>query len=266
MKQLITILLVALVAFSSQADVCTVTLTGDWTNSSLRIKEPTTGVDTTITGTSDVWFRGTGNAVFLYSGINGTNTFSYDCANQQFTSPTLTDGDVYISAGVLPVELSFFRGEVVNNSTVLKWQTESEINNSHFEVEKSTDGLEFEKIGFVQGNGTTLETHDYIFIDYNTETAYYRLKQVDFDGGFEYSDVVFVEAISEVETSILGNVTSNELQIVGSGQAYIVNSFGQVVKQLQLTESNIVTVDVSTFAKGIYFVKLKNETLRFVKI
>jgi hypothetical protein len=99
MKNIFTILLVALFAFAANAAVCTITLTGDWSASSLHIKEKG-GVDTIITGTAAVWFRGTTNATFTYSGINATNTFEYlSCAGYDFTSPVLTNGDVYISAG-----------------------------------------------------------------------------------------------------------------------------------------------------------------------
>lgn len=269
MKNIFTIFLVALFAFVANAEVCTVTLTGDWTNSTLRIKEPA-GVDTIINATSQVWFRGTGNAVFIYSGVNNTNTFEYlNCAGYDFTSPLLTDGDVYISAGALPVELTYFKAELVSNTVVLKWQTATEENNAGFEVERSTDGSQFETLGFVEGNGTTTEVKNYTYIDYEIQKGivYYRLKQIDLDGAFEYSNIVYVNFKGETGSRIFGsNLVESQLSITGSGTALVINSGGKVVETLQLTESNIVTIDISDYAKGIYYVKLENETLCFVKL
>jgi hypothetical protein len=170
--------------------------------------------------------------------------------------------------GVLPVELTFFNAAIVSNTAVLKWQTASEENNAGFEVERSTDGKNFERLGFVEGHGTTTEVQDYNYIDYEMKVgiAYYSLKQVDFDGNYEYSNIVYVNFKSESESRLFGNVVETELRITGSGTALVFNSFGQVVKTLQLTESNIVTIDVSSYAKGIYYIRLKNETLRFVKL
>ena len=81
----------------------------------------------------------------------------------------------------LPVELTFFNGFCKNGQVELSWQTASEQNNSHFEIEINRNG--FEKIGSVSGNGTTTDISNYIFIDENKnenqKTLYYRLKQMD---------------------------------------------------------------------------------------
>lgn len=87
----------------------------------------------------------------------------------------------------LPVELASFTSTVSGRDAVLNWSTSSEINNQGFDVERKTDG-EWSKVGSVNGNGTTNETHNYSFTDRNLNngTYNYRLKQIDFNGHFEY--------------------------------------------------------------------------------
>ncbi len=93
----------------------------------------------------------------------------------------------------VPVELVYFTGSAEENGNLLRWQTATEINNDRFEIEASIDGNEFRKIGTVEGNGTTSEVMDYSFLDpTNATLTYYRLKQVDLDGTYEFTNVVIV--------------------------------------------------------------------------
>jgi len=102
---------------------------------------------------------------------------------------------------ILPVELSSFTGFVENKNIVLNWITSSELNNSGFEIERKTCNTDFEKVGFVQGNGTTSEIHNYSLKDENLNTGIYRyyLKQCDFNGTYEYSEIIEFEIISVIE-------------------------------------------------------------------
>lgn len=111
---------------------------------------------------------------------------------------------VYQTAGRnIPVELTSFSAKANNNNILLNWVTTSEINNQGFEIERSEKSKArsedtnegWENIGFVNGNGTTTEIRRYSFIDSEVTdgTFNYRLKQIDFDGSFEYSNIVEVE-------------------------------------------------------------------------
>jgi len=107
---------------------------------------------------------------------------------QTFAYP-LTDINV-------PVELTSFEAAVVAKNVELTWTTATEINNMGFEIEKSFDGNNFVKIGFVDGRGTSSEAHNYLFtdkLDFQQKTKLsYRLRQVDFDGKAKYSIIVNV--------------------------------------------------------------------------
>jgi hypothetical protein len=101
----------------------------------------------------------------------------------------------YDPHGFVPVELVSFTSSVSGNTVLLKWNTATELNNLGFNVERASLSGNWEKIGFVAGSGTTTETRSYSFldIDLNPGIYSYRLKQVDYDGSFEYSDVIQAE-------------------------------------------------------------------------
>jgi len=92
-----------------------------------------------------------------------------------------------------PVELISFSSSVTRHTVTLKWRTATEINNYGFEIERSTNGKLYKKVGFVAGHGTTNNYHDYQFAENpNVGSCYYRLKQVDNNGDFKYSKTIFV--------------------------------------------------------------------------
>ena len=108
--------------------------------------------------------------------------------------------------GVVPVELISFTALQSENNILLEWQTATETNNSGFEIQRMKD-QEWELIGFVPGYGTTVERHSYSFTDDNVSSGLYqyRLKQIDFDGTFIYSNIVEVEIISPSEYQLYQN-------------------------------------------------------------
>ncbi len=107
-------------------------------------------------------------------------------------------GDVYLvklQDSVIPVELTSFSADVTGEDVILKWSTATELNNSGFEIQRRSGTEEWLGIGFIQGSATTQQTHTYSYIDhFLTAGNYsYRLKQIDYDGSFIYSDDIEVE-------------------------------------------------------------------------
>ncbi|MDP2363802.1 MAG: T9SS type A sorting domain-containing protein, partial [Ignavibacteria bacterium] len=100
----------------------------------------------------------------------------------------------YIDSSYIPVELISFTGFFDNEKIILNWETVSEINNSGFEILKSKDRENWQSIGFVGGSGSSTENNSYSFLDNSKlyEKNYYRLKQIDYDGSYEYSNVIEV--------------------------------------------------------------------------
>jgi hypothetical protein len=102
----------------------------------------------------------------------------------------------------LPVELVYFYAEVYPDSVLLKFGTATEVSNYGFEVQRAQNNFNFEVIGFVDGNGNSNSPKDYTFTDSLVEMSgiiYYRLKQIDFNGSFDFSDTVTVNFVSDVK-------------------------------------------------------------------
>ncbi|CAM3713093.1 hypothetical protein POKO110462_16705 [Pontibacter korlensis] len=108
----------------------------------------------------------------------------------------LDSNDPCLAITPLPVELASFDGKVTQSGIQLEWVTASEENNSKFEVEHSADGTTFEQIGKVDGHGNSSITIEYDYLDSYPLPGlnYYRLRQVDFDGRYEFSNVISVNA------------------------------------------------------------------------
>ena len=114
----------------------------------------------------------------------------------------------------VPVELVSFTAEVEKSNVFLKWQTATEVNNAGFEVERYRSiskskirNSKYEQIGFVEGEGTTAEIQNYYWKDCNLIPGkyFYRLKQIDYDGTFKYSEVVEAEIDPPFEISLEQN-------------------------------------------------------------
>lgn len=177
------------------------------------------------------------------------------------------------SAGTLPVELTSFRGQSTAAGAALTWTTATEENNEGFEVEHSTDGAAWHKLDFVAGHGTTLEEQSYTYL--HTEATkglnYYRLKQVDFDGKFEYSDVIGVEHKGEAGqvSALYPNPTRTglvQMDYTAQREEEVVVSVFDVTGQLVVQRviavnsgQNNLSFDFSELSAGMYMVKVGSE-------
>lgn len=135
-------------------------------------------------------WRDMGNASMTGNPSTGTVLASMNSS----TYLVYTLGSVGTS-NVLPIELSRFDAQLDNGIVKVEWETMSEINNDFFSVERSTDGVDYELIGKVKGAGNSTGRLTYNFNDENplSGTSFYRLKQTDFDGKFEYFDPVSIK-------------------------------------------------------------------------
>ena len=175
------------------------------------------------------------------------------------------------NGGGVPVELVSFNASVGNNIVTLNWSTATELNNKGFEIERRTGENEFKQIGFVPGSGTTTEPRNYQFEDANLETGSYtyRLKQIDFDGSFEHSNEVTIDAISPVQYEIAQNYpnpfnpsTTIDFAIPDAGLVNITvyNELGE--KVIELVNSILpagnhqIQFDARGLASGIYIAKM----------
>ncbi len=209
------------------------------------------------------------------------NTGSIPEFTQTANATNLNAGIHYFGVGslssVLPVELINFNATKVKNHALLTWQTASELNNAYFEVERSSDGKVFEALdNKVKGQGTTQIRHDYAFTDVealdfaktNGNTIYYRLKQVDVDGSFVYSEIRSINMGNGLESITVQPNPYNEqtnvaLQSNQSGKATIVvtDVKGSVVlsQQSEIIEgyNQLALINAEMLQNGMYFVTVK---------
>lgn len=221
---------------------------------------------------------------FLAVGDIYMPTTDEDGSSIAYINTDFVDSDIAVEGAplqnlLLPVNFSFFKASKQEDFSALSWQTSSETNNDYFNVERSADGKSFETIGKVAGNGTTTETQNYEFLDRTPHTGlnYYRLKQVDFNGAFEYSKIETVDFRdgTEGDVSIFPNPSVDYVQ-VSLDRAYdgvrVTNQLGQLVEVLpaSLYESNQFKMDISHYSPGVYFLeaRLGNEIVnkQFVKV
>ena len=143
----------------------------------------------------------------------------------------------------LPVELTYFSAEADGNRITLNWQTASETNNSHFLVQRRTDKGDFENVGRKEGFGTSYEAHTYRFQERVSAqgTVYYRLKQVDFDGSFEYSDIKAVK----------GNNTQKALALSITG-IYPNPFIGQLRMQVSGADDQAITLQLRSISGNLH--------------
>jgi len=166
------------------------------------------------------------------------------------------------NVGVLPVELLHFNADVENNGIVkCKWSTASELNNDYFSLERSRDGISFEQIGTVQGAGNSSTVLHYEYDDLEPyRMSYYRLKQVDFNGTYEYSKIVSVffggiELISfhpDGSQNVIADIEVNEST---DAKIEVFNTLGQLVifKNVRLAKGQTqININVSQITQGIY--------------
>jgi Secretion system C-terminal sorting domain len=185
---------------------------------------------------------------------------------------TVSSGAVVIYTGsisftALPIELIHFEGSKREGQNLLTWATASETQNKGFDIERSTYGSRFEKIGFVAGNGTTSKTQRYTFKDDKSPNGvtYYRLKQLDFDGRSEYSKTIVITRKAKDAVSVYPNPTEGVLNISAGDyeQAFvIVNSIGQVVLQGEQLDK---TINLQSLPSGFYYLKIGAQTMKVVK-
>ena len=171
---------------------------------------------------------------------------------------------------LLPVELISFSASLHEQGVLLEWSTGSEINNSHFEIESSYDGVNWFKIGISQGAGNSIETNNYSFIDNSAQegSLYYRLKQVDFDRTAHYSNIKYFSFDeSQKQKGFIAFQNSNDqieiqAKFSGMGEAHLIDTRGRIVEIQTFISTNKsgtkLTFNTTDLATGVYFVKIKS--------
>jgi parallel beta-helix repeat protein len=248
----------------------------------------------------------------IYGNVQGADTFDVynNCTNDVFAHNN--DWRIYDSISIeqhvfhkvddgthglvkfvpfsaqIPVELTSFAASVIDGDVVLNWVTATELNNSGFEIQRNPsptpslkegalEQFNWIKIGFLSGSGTSTEVHNYLFSDQSPYAgkSYYRLKQMDFDGSYEYSSIVEVDFNLPIEFSLEQNypnpfnpttkirytIPRDEKRKMQNVSLKVYDVLGNEVTTLvnEQRESGFYEVDFnsSSFTSGVYFYQLK---------
>lgn len=198
------------------------------------------------------------------------------CLNCQRSVCVVLDSvDLISCAAVLPIQLINFEAKCIDEKIRLNWCTASEKNNHYFTVEQSENGIDFNSIGKINGNGTTSEKHCYQFISNPmSDINYFRLTQTDYNGENKSFKIIDINSCkkSNEKITITNNGTKSIGVIVNSSVAqtfklYLHNSFGQLesIKDLDVqTGYNNLIVNLCTYPIGLYYVSIHNSQEKII--
>ncbi|GBD88474.1 hypothetical protein BMS3Abin03_02410 [bacterium BMS3Abin03] len=224
------------------------------------------------------------NVPILFSDFHSpSNAYGYACGGSGLILQ-------YIDSSYVPVELMYFKGEALDHQIKLSWSTATEKNNYGFEVHRlNNNNNTWQKIGFIPGQGTTAEQHKYSFVDETIKPGiyHYRLKQVDYNGIYEYSKIIGVEIAVPTKFSLEQNypnpfnpTTKIKFSIAkspllgGDGRGGLVtlkvyDILGSEVATLVNEEKSAgtyeVEFDASNLPSGIYFYRLESGSFSSTK-
>jgi hypothetical protein len=208
-------------------------------------------------------YLGALNAEFFVRAVVQTGS----CAEAPSTSAFVSFGP-----NPLPVTwLEFTARKVNKNDGLLDWSTATEKNNRGFDVQHSLDGIHFENVGFVQGNGTTQQQHRYQFTHKNlaSGTHYYRLRQVDNDGNAEFSVVRNLNignATTERTFNIYPNPNGGKFTITGSealGSIKLYDALGQLI-YTNTVNDKVHSISLEDLADGAYMIIVGDQTKKVI--
>ena len=245
-----------------------------WSSSPSQSYAPATISDIALGGGSNYYFSGT---------VNGDADATRDALTNpanwtSYGGTTYNDLTSSIGNGALPVELSFFTGSLNGNEVQLRWKTETELNNYGFEIERSNDNSKWHVISFIDGSGNSNSPKNYQYLDSNISGSgnyFYRLKQIDNDGTYKYSNVVSVVAHAPEQYFLSQNYPNPfnpetridfSLPVTQFVSLKVYNVLGELVKELVNEKkdagSYTVMFNASDLSSGIYIYRL--ETQNFV--
>ncbi len=246
-----------------------------WTAGTLLRIDGWQGGFNSTTGTSGQIF--TGSSAELSAGKLAQIFFTKPISGNHYTASQLASGEI-VPTSTLPVKLVSFTGEKGKNFNELYWITASEINSEYFEVQRSSDGVNFESIGKVHAAGNSNDILQYTFVDYEqpSGTSYYRLKQYDYDGQNETFNIVAIDNDSSNEfemNALFPNPTSAAMTVnfhsseSGSHFIFINDAQGKEVFAAMIASlqgQNKFSLPTQNYASGTYFVRIvspKKETI-----
>ena len=241
------------------------------------------GSEVYVPGSGDYTLEGNfTSALLVESGISlsGATDFSIRiCIQTTRDSETITINEVVVDV-TLPTEVISFTTNKQDNGVALTWETASEVNNSHFILERSTDAIHFSSIGEIEGAGNSNQLNAYSFFDKSPAPGinYYRLKQVDWGGEVETHQSLAVFTAESKSAGLFPSMATNEISLIlpdlphDISQVSIFGPAGRLIKSQQVSSISaaIQKIDIADLPSGSYYLRVddsnSNQLLRFMKL
>jgi hypothetical protein len=234
----------------------------------INVSAPTVGSSSSTTTYTGTLTTATSPYRNLTDCITAT-PISLNCNSIDITiyGPGISTQTIPCNSTPLPIEVYTFDVKYNNKKVYINWETASEVNNDYFTVERSKDGLYWNELNTIKGAGNSSSILNYNTTDYSPlyGISYYRLKQTDFDGKYEYSKIRSVNLEMTDNLEMYPNPTNNQVTIIGSQselkQVKIYNTLGQDVTVLTNVISagnSKMVIDLSNLSIGMYYIKTKN--------
>ena len=282
MKKLFTLIILAVSVFANAQVICgtadeggLVTLTVPAGNVITSIEFASYGTPNGTCGSFTLGACHAANSQTICEGVFlGQNSASISATNGVFGDPCGgTFKRLYIQAtysSTLPLTLISFTAEKIADGKVkLDWLSDHEINTSHFVIERSTDGVLFEATGSVPATGSGRGIYSFTnIISTIVPTYYYRLKMVDRDSKYQYSNIVRINNnFAAGKLSVFPNPANELITIISNKQqeAFITNTSGQRIKKINLIDGS-QTLNIAAWNPGIYIIKTEEGFMKFIKM
>jgi len=213
------------------------------------------------------------NASSSWNNLSASNNYTQKIISKTAQSGSYEYALAFSTISVLPIELVSFTAEEKEHYNSIQWSTASEQNNAYFQIEKSNDGIHFESIAKIEGAGNSNTTLEYAYndVDIAAGVCYYRLKQVDFDGAFTYSNVRTIQRETTLQVHAYPNPCATTLQLSIPQESNIEmirlrDLSGRVFLAFTPDAMNM-QLDLSSYANGIYLLEVyQNNQIEIIKI
>jgi len=170
-------------------------------------------------------------------------------------------------SGTLPLTLLNFKVTKQAGIAQLTWQTANEVNTSHFDIQRSTDGVNFSTVGRMNAAVSSVLKHDYTYPDdissMPTGKVYYRLQMVDNDGKFSYSKIVYITLLNSLQIRIYPNPAHGYFVIgnydkvdVGAASILVRDLMGRTLINQKFTNDTEQRINIGSLSKGMYMVSI----------
>lgn len=237
--------------------------------------------DLTLPANSTISIPSTGTLMTTGSGGGASNQLEVTGAPKTIWTPgsnsSIVKGNPFTGPFSYPTVLGVkFESVTVqnqNNLALISWTVSEQVNNSFFIIEKSTNAIDWKIINSLNGDGNLKDSKSFSILDFETtnEIQYYRIKQVDYNGEFKYSEIVSLNSLKPLNTNIYPNPSKDfvYIEISSLDQKIIVsNELGKdVTESIEITKIDNFhyQLDISSLRDGAYIVKLNNSFLKLYK-